>query len=174
MLIKNYGLFWRADRVFWGKPGVAGHLLGVEAKNLTSEPVDFRDQQGVYVLYDAAFHMVYVGQAGANDQQRLFDRLKQHSRDQLAERWSRFSWFGIRSVNNTGELRAESSATSSTIGEALNHMEAILISAAEPAHNRQGGRFGDGVEQYLQYRDAESLGLETDDLLREIWQNTKG
>jgi hypothetical protein len=35
--------------------------------------------------------MVYVGQAGANDQQRLFDRLKQHTRDQLSDRSGLFN-----------------------------------------------------------------------------------
>ena len=172
MLVKNYGLFWRADRVFWGRPGVSGHLMGVEAKNLTAGHVDFREQQGVYVLYDASFRMVYVGQAGANDQQRLFDRLKQHNRDQLAERWSRFSWFGVRSVNLTGDLRAEAMAAHPSMGGVLNHIEAILIAAAEPAHNRQGGRFGTDVEQYLQYRDDDSLGPEPYEMVRAVWKQT--
>lgn len=171
MLIHNYGLFWRADHVFWGRSGPdgSGHLKGVEAKNRTSNPVDFREQQGVYVLYDEGFKLLYVGQAGANDKQRLFDRLKQHTRDQLADRWSRFSWFGTRSVNNSGELKALKSAAHPTVGEVLNHIEAILISAAEPPHNRQGGRFGEDVEQYLQYRD-ERLGPEAGDMLRQIWE----
>jgi hypothetical protein len=62
-----------------------------------------------------------VGQAGANDQQRLFDRLKQHTKDQLADRWSKFSWFGVRSVNNTGELRAEAAAAHPTLGDVQSH-----------------------------------------------------
>lgn len=169
MLIKNYGLFWRLDRTFFGRQGVAGHLKGVEAKNLTAIPIDFRDQQGVHVLYDSGFKLVYVGQAGANDQQRLFARLKQHTRDQLAERWSRYSWFGIRSVNNDGRLRAEAAAAHPSIGDILNHIEAILIAAAEPAHNRQGGRFGENVEQYLQFRDDDNLGPEMSEMVRDIW-----
>jgi len=171
MLIKNYGLFWRLDRTFFGRPRVAGHLKGIEARNITSNPVDFREQQGVYVLYDASFKIVYVGQAGANDQQRLFDRLKQHTRDQLAERWSRYSWFGVRSVNNDGSLRVEAAAAHPAIGGVLNHIEAILIASAEPSHNRQGGRFGEGVEQYLQHRDEENLGPELSDMVRDIWKN---
>jgi hypothetical protein len=63
-LIRNYGLFWRRDWVFWGKPRVPGHLKGVYSKKTTSDPVDFRYQQGVYVLYDDSFRLVYVGQAG--------------------------------------------------------------------------------------------------------------
>lgn len=174
MLVKNYGLFWRLDRTFFGRQGVSGHLKGVEARNLKSEPIDFREQQGVYVLYDAGFKMVYVGQAGANDQQRLFDRLKQHTRDQLAERWSRYSWFGVRSVNNNGSLRVEAAAAHPSMSDVLNHIEAILIAAAEPPHNRQGGRFGDAVEQYLQWRDDENLGPEMSEMVREVWKNTNG
>lgn len=168
MLIQNYGLFWRLDQVFWGWQGVPGHLKGMEATNKSNDPVDFREQQGVYVLYDQAFRMVYVGQAGANDQQRMFDRLKQHTRDQLAERWARFSWFGVRAVIGNGKLKAEKDVAHPSLSDVLNHVEGILISAAEPAHNRQGGRFGDRVEQYLQFRD-DRLGPEPHQALYEVW-----
>src|SRR5438067_6937456 len=100
MLIQSYGLFWRRNDVFWGRPGVSGHLQGHPAR-AAFVIVDFREQQGVYCLYDDSFKLVYVGQAGANDQQRLFDRLKQHCNDALADRWSKFSWFGIRWVTKT-------------------------------------------------------------------------
>jgi hypothetical protein len=66
MLIHNYGLFWRRNDVYWGKPGDLGHLQGHPARSAFAI-VDFRDQQGVYCLYDDNFHLVYVGQAGAND-----------------------------------------------------------------------------------------------------------
>jgi hypothetical protein len=54
----------------------------------------------------------------------------------------------------------------------LNHIEAILISAVEPPHNKQGGRFGDDVEQYLQYRDQ---GLDPDigSMVKELWKQAK-
>lgn len=55
------------------------------------------------------------------------------------------------------------------IGDVLNHIEAILIAAAEPVHNRQGGRFGDSVEQYLQWRDDENFGPEIPEMIRDIW-----
>jgi hypothetical protein len=137
---------------------------------LTSDAVDFRQQQGVYVLYDENFRIVYVGQAGANDQQRLFDRLKQHTKDTLADRWNKFSWFGVRAVNANGALRAEATAAHPSLGDVLNHIEAILIAAAEPPHNRQGGRFGEDVEQYLQYRDTDQLGPELVEMIRELWE----
>jgi hypothetical protein len=169
VLIRNYGLFWRESDVFWGRPKSEGKLLGVYAKKVTSDAVDFRYQQGVYALYDDAFRMVYVGQAGANDNQRLFDRLKQHRVDQLSERWSRFSWFGVRSVNANGELRSEAMAKHSDLGDVLNHIEAILIASAEPPHNRQGGRFGEDVEQYLQHRD-ERLGPDISEMIEDLWK----
>ena len=167
MLIRNYGLFWKADDVFWGKPGVIGHLKGVLAKSVTTEPVDFRLQQGVYVLYDDNFKLLYVGQAGASDNQRLFTRLKQHMRDNLNGRWTKFSWFGIRGVEN-GQLTQEATEATTTNSAVLNHIEAILIASAEPPHNRQGGRFGEDVSQYLQHKD-EALGPKLEDMIREIW-----
>ncbi|MBX9647029.1 MAG: GIY-YIG nuclease family protein [Xanthobacteraceae bacterium] len=169
MLIQNYGLFWRRQNVFWGRPGKAGHLQGHPAGS-AFVVVDFRNQQGVYCLYDDNFKMIYVGQAGANDKQRLFDRLKQHCNDSLADRWTRFSWFGIRWVTKANLLAAEAQNTNTTAGAVLNHIEAILISAAEPPNNLQSGRFGEDVIQYLQWRDAEQLGPTVEDMIKDIWK----
>jgi len=172
MLIQNYGLFWRRGDVFWGRPKVSGHLKGYPAR-APFRIVDFREQQGVYCLYDDGFKLVYVGQAGANDDQRLFVRLRQHNKDALADRWSRFSWYGMRWVKkNAPELANEVTATHTKPGDILNHIEAILISAAEPPHNRQGGRFGNEVVQFLQYRDADQLGPDQFHMVREMWKNS--
>lgn len=162
-LIRNYGLFWSAKDVFWGAGGNAGSLLGVLAENVTMEPVDFRDQRGVYVLY-AGYDMVYVGQ---NNGQELLARLKQHKKDDLAERWDRFSWFGLRAVLRTGMLAGYNQAVHATSSNVLNHIEAILIHAAEPQLNRQGGRFGDNIQRYLQNRD-DRLGPPEDEMLRQM------
>jgi len=54
-----------------------------------------------------------------------------------------------------------------TNDDVLNHIEAILIHSAEPKLNRQGGRFGESVERYLQKRDPR-LGPSEQDMLREI------
>ena len=168
MLIYNYGLFWKRDCVFWGRPKVKGHLKGLPAKKLKSAPIDFREQQGVYILYDDNFRVVYVGQSGKKSQ-RLFQRLKQHQQDALAERWTRFSWFGIRSTLKSGKLSNVNQAAHPPLRAVLDHIEAILISATEPPHNRQGGRFGIKVTQYLQHRD-DALGLTHQDMVREIWE----
>lgn len=168
MLIQNYGLFWNEKDVFWGRGSNAGTLLGVKSTNITADPIDFREQAGVYILY-ADYQMVYVGQAG-NKNQKLFERLKQHKRDALAGRWNQFSWFGTRKVNKNCELSIEVEGNHSTHGKVLNHIEAILIHSAEPKHNRQGGRFGEKVVQYLQSRD-ENIGPTTEDMIHEIWSN---
>jgi hypothetical protein len=140
------------------------------ANNVTAKPTDFRKQRGVYVLYDDAFKLVYVGQAGGGNNQRLFDRLKQHTTDPLASRWNRFSWFGIRWVKGDNELAAEADGSHTTSSAVLDHIEAILISAAEPPHNRQGGRLGEDVVQYLQYIDDDALGPTNEDMIREVWK----
>jgi hypothetical protein len=173
MLIQNYGLFWRKDWVHWGRGSNPGHLKGLRVGAKTTEPVDLREQQGVYCLYDEAFRLVYVGQAGGKNDQKLFQRLKQHREDAVSERWSRFSWFGVRQVLKTGALKAERGSAHPAIGGILNHIEAILIAAAEPVHNRQGGRFGESVEQYLQYRDDTNLGPEIDEMVRDLWKRSK-
>lgn len=167
MLIQNYGLYWRADDVFWGRGSKAGSLLGVPASNITEEPTDFRQQAGVYVLY-AEYDLVYVGQAG-NGNQKLFDRLKQHRRDALAGRWDQFSWFGTRKVLKSNGLAKEAARAHSTHGQVLNHIEAILIQAAEPSQNRQGGRFGKKVQQFVQTRD-ENLGPTIEEMVHDLWE----
>ncbi len=151
MLIQNYGLFWKRDDVDWGSRGIGnqGKLLGRYAGRLRSPEVDFREQQGVYVLYDDNFKIVYVGQAGRGDQ-RLFSRLKNHKRDHLSQRWSRFSWFGVLPVQE-GRLDLDFKITVPDVAGVLNHIEAILLAAAEPPLNLQRGRFGSNVKQFIQH-----------------------
>lgn len=171
-LVHNHGLFWRKEDVFWGRQKVAGRLRGVPAKRTAEDPVDFRDQAGVYVLYDDNFQLIYVGQAGAG-KHYLFERLRHHTRDALADRWTRFSWFGIKRVKEDGKLAAGAEQKLIKSDSILNHIEAILISAAEPKHNRQGGRFGDHVEQYLQRRDEDELGPEPNSMVKELWKKAR-
>lgn len=148
-LIRNYGLFWSRNEVVWGGRGKnnAGSLLGLWSVAKKSKPVDFRCQRGIYLLYDDAFRLVYVGQAGAKDRY-LFERLRDRTKDDLAHRWSRFSWFGTKPVTDNYDLGPDEAFQVET-SDVLNHLEAILIASAEPPLNRQGGRFGDS-ERYLQ------------------------
>lgn len=172
-LIHNYGLFWQRKDVFWGRQKAKGSLKGKLANASSADPVDFRDQAGVYVLYDENFRVVYVGQAGAGNQY-LFSRLKHHTNDALADRWTRFSWFGIRKVNKSKHglaKRAVQKPIAST--NILNHVEAILICTAEPPHNRQTGRFGEDVQQYRQYRDEATLGRDMESMVIDLWKKSQ-
>lgn len=155
-LIANMGLFWREDRVFWGTGGNRGKLLGQLVGAKRSKPVDFRKQRGIYVLY-SDYKIIYIGQAGKGNA-ALFSRLKRHTRDDLAERWDRFSWFGLDPVLISWRLAAPTKRAAPNTETILNHIEGILIHAAEPPLNRQGGSFGPDVERYRQFHEArESL-----------------
>jgi hypothetical protein len=157
-VIKNYGLMWRRDSVFWGKASKTGSLEG----RRSGKVINFRDQIGVYVLYDEARRPVYVGQAG-NGNAGLFKRLRSHRRDGLALRWQYLSWFGLLTVNKNGTLSgwdAPTKRVSGTINSMLNEIEGVLIAATEPAFNKQGARFR-GIARYrqVQHNEAEQVSL---------------
>jgi hypothetical protein len=157
-LFTTMGLYWREDWVFWGRPRNAGQLLGVPANNVTAPPTEFRDQMGVYVLY-AEYSLVYVGQTGSGNQ-RLFARLKQHRKDDLAGRWNRFSWFGIRRVKKNNELSPDVGAVHPPLKTVLDQIEGLFIHAAEPPLNGQGGRLRASVKRYIQVRNPETITFE--------------
>lgn len=167
-LIETYGLYWKAEDVFWGRPNSPGNLFGIQVNAKTSNPVDFRQQTGIYILY-ADYKIVYIGQAG-NGNSKLFDRLKKHYNGDLAGRWNQFSWFGLQRVLSTGKgLSISTESFHPSKGALLNHIEAILIHTAEPPLNRQGGKWGK-AKQYLQYRDEDNLGKSENEMLRDIFK----
>lgn len=151
-LIRNYGLFWRKDQIDWSARR-HGELLGLGQKNKKKGRVNFADQRGIYALYDDTFRLVYVGQAGGRER-RLFARLRSHAHSVLSERWTRFSWFGICPVEwrngSVGGLTDVDDQITTDKVNVINHLEAILIMAAEPVTNRQGGRFGKEVVHFRQ------------------------
>ncbi len=151
MLIKNYGLYWRAEDVFWGKPGEGndGTLDGRPAKNRRGKVTNFREQAGVYVLFDR-LRPVYVGETGVGTQ-RLFRRLRSHYRGDLKGRWDTFSWFGIYPVNPKNRNLRPNVRIHPKISDILYHIEAILIASIEPPLNLQRGKFGK-AERYIQAR----------------------
>lgn len=152
LAIKNYGLMWERANVFWGWANVTGSLLGRNRKYRNR--INFREQIGVYVLYDRAMAPIYVGQAGLGEA-NLFARLKTHSNTRLHHRWEYFSWFGLRRANANGGLHGAQRATSRVSGElgkALNEIEAVLIAAMEPRFNKQGSRWIDS-EEFIQVKD---------------------
>lgn len=169
-MIYNYGLLWCRELIYWGKGGKgdnSAHLRGMKTRSKRKTPslpkaqtVDFREQIGIYVLYQD-FELVYVGQTGAKAKKGekrtdFYTRLNQHKADALADRWNRFSWFGIRKViNQPGSkqrkiLGAIPEGVHSTRADFLNTLEAVMISISEPKLNRQGGTW-QPAEEYFQW-----------------------
>ena len=156
-MIRTYGLYWKADKVHWGRSGAggAGNLLGSSSRADANNAVDFLNQRGIYALY-SDYELIYVGQTGAGDQ-RLFSRLKGHLSDHLAERWDRFSWFGTQWVTMRNRLSADAGRANTPTPNALNVMEAVAIAIAEPRLNLQRGNWSAAeAQQYFQI-DTELL-----------------
>lgn len=141
-------MLWEKDKVAWGRPNVRGTLLGIRRDARRQAPVDFRDQAGIYVLYDESRVPLWIGQATG-----LYDRLQQHRNDHLWNRWTYFTWFGFRRVNANGTLALSNRLNwrvHGTAATARDEIEAVLIQVLEPRLNRQGSRWGETAE-YLQY-----------------------
>src|SRR5208282_404929 len=94
--------------------------------------VNFAGQIGVYLLHDRE-RVIYVGRAVDT----LFARLKAHTTDRLGGRWDRFSWFGLRSVGDDGELSDREVPWGQDV--VVETMEAVLIESLEPPLNRRRG-----------------------------------
>jgi hypothetical protein len=158
LAIRNFGHFWNRDLVDWGRQRVSGQLLGYRLVDRRPVVVDFREQIGIYVLFTAQREVVYVGQAGAGDR-RLFLRLRDHTTNNLRDRWTNFSWFGLREVNSSNlqlsEHQRPDSKCSGSNSEALNEIEAILLQLFEPRLNKQGPRWGDETLEIFQYVKSE-------------------
>jgi len=163
-IIKNFGFLWERQHIYRGAGSKAGHLKGI-APGLAE--ADFREQIGVYVLYDSSQHIVYVGQAG-NGNATLFTRLKNHMNDQLWNRWQYFSWIGFKDVNADGSLSAQQTVDSVVSGfkysDALNEIEGILIEIIEPKLNKQSGRLKNAREYYQSQLHVDNAS----DVLKEL------
>ncbi|MCX5493917.1 GIY-YIG nuclease family protein [Kaistia dalseonensis] len=156
-MITHYGLFWSSADVLWaGKKGDAGHLRGRERVQLerrgrpTKEEYDnsseYSNWIGVYCLYRDS-RLVYVGEAGLGNEANLFQRLKQHRTDHLAEWWDEFSWFGCPPTSKTSKI---------TVGDAFAQLEAVLIAVTNPGFNKQSGTFRDAIQVFqVPHKNAE-------------------
>jgi hypothetical protein len=183
-IIRNYGLRWSRSKVQWGRPGKGneGKLDGKVANLKSSSVTDFREQIGIYVLFERGFVPVYIGQAGLGNA-RLFHRLKNHTNDHLRDRWEYFSWFGFRGVNATGVLsehQKPESAAGISYKEALSEIEGILIQVLEPRLNRQGPKWQQTADEYVQAGlEDESvrlseLALMIEDIKRDLASKPEG
>ncbi len=160
MFIKNYGLFWKRNNVDWGNPGPgnAGALLGKLPDEQNSPEINFRDQFGVYALYNRNKALLYCGLAGIGrgegeaEIQKLFKRIKQHQQDEnnLSEYWTYFSWFGLQGVE--GDVLNIEEDINGTRVQFLLQIKAIMIQLANPPANKNPANFNPAVE-YEQVRD---------------------
>lgn len=154
-MITHYGLFWSERDVFWGRRNNPGRLLGKKKTPLgrrgaptrkerqTAE--DYRNYIGIYCLYNRG-KLIYVGEAGVNTRRTLFDRLKDHRKPPLGDRWDSFSWFGRD--NSDGKCNVK---------KALSQVEAIVIGSVNPGFNKKSGSFA-GAELVYQVPDEDAEG----------------
>jgi hypothetical protein len=144
--IKAFGMFWRRDKVQWTqKPTLLGEQLS------GSNQVNFSDQAGVYLLHDQT-RVIYVGQASVDGS--LGARLYAHTRNRLSGRWDRFSWFGVRKVNNKDGSLADISESGIEYGNFIGALEAVLIEGVEPPQNRRAGE-GFGFTESIEWHQKE-------------------
>ena len=137
--VAAFGIHWQRDLVQWAsRPRLYGR------QHANADRVDLADQYGIYLLHDVRGETVYVGQA-----QLLGMRLSQHTRDRHAGRWTYFSWFGIREVNEDGSMADPSGAAAPS--RLIDTLESVLIEAIEPRQNRQRGSCAGS--EYLQATD---------------------
>jgi hypothetical protein len=140
-LITAYGEWWDPHAVEWGSQGKGnkGQLLGAEKAN--KKPVNVWEQVGIYVLFQD-WAVVYVGKTG---RQPLGRRLKQHRADDVAGRWDRFSWFGVRPINADGTLRATNALSARLLSgdDVIDTLEAVLIRVTAPPLNHRREKIPD-------------------------------
>lgn len=163
MLIKAYGLFWRADEVWHADRG-SKELLGYRGERPSTRLVcNFWQQQGLYVLYND-YGPYYVGLVRDGT---LGGRLAAHRfRDRHAGKWDRFSWFGFRAVlnqrdeNNLQTLKLRAERSLGTSDAAIGDIEALLIRTLGTGQNLRQMRFraADRWYQLLSYQREEILG----------------
>jgi len=170
MLIRNFGLFWRAEEIDWSPgPGHRWRMLGrVGWNNPGLQVADFRDQRGLYVLY-GNYGPHYVGLARDRG---IGDRLKDHRKDHHRGEWDRFSWFGFRRIltsrdSSTGLVRLAATKSTATgeLNDVIADMEALLIRALGCSDNYNQMKFprGDEWEQVTRY-DREVALLDRGDV----------
>jgi len=143
-IIQSFGIQWSRNQVHWKN---SPDILGVQS--MGAIPVNFVRQIGVYCLIDGR-ETIYVGQAFS---QSIGERLYQHTKDRFSGRWDRFSWFGLYSVDDEGNLNITDETVRCISLDSMCHtLEAILIEGIEPRQNRKSGNKFSGIE-YNQQQD---------------------
>ena len=134
LIIKAYGLHWERGNVDWKKSPTSLEILGAQSE---AKIVNFATMRGVYILHYGQ-EIVYVGQAISEG--GIGKRLRDHTRDRLANRWNKFSWFGLDSIDSDGKImRSSSDDFQLSIQSIADVLEGMLLEILEPKSNRRGG-----------------------------------
>ena len=143
-IIQSFGIQWSRNLVHWkNNPDIFG------VQSMGAIPVNFAKQIGIYCLIDGR-ETLYVGQAFGSS---IGERLYSHTKDRHSGRWDRFSWFGLYSVGEKGNLMISGENSRCISLENMCHtLEALLIEVVEPRQNRKSGNKFSGIE-YNQQQD---------------------
>ena len=110
--VTAYGLFWYESDVLWKQRGSERKaLLGRERAKLDRRGAPSQEEKnnaknyasfvGLYCLYRIG-NLVYVGEAGLQNQSNLFERIRAHRSDHLSDLWDQFSWLELAPEICTG------------------------------------------------------------------------
>src|SRR5205823_7581067 len=119
--------------VDWGRRG-AGHGGRFDGVLKDGTQTNVWEQRGIYVLFQD-WEVVYVGKTG---ERPIGPRLRWHLSDDVAGRWDRFSWYGVRRINQNGSLAAIPAPGRRIVSaDAIHTLEALLIRVTAPSLNRR-------------------------------------
>lgn len=159
-----YGLYWERDKVNW-TPG-SGRQRGLwGTAGAGTEPVDFSNQAGIYVLHNGMAPL-YVGRTFAENNALMTRLVSHHRDDRKGARWDKFSWFGFRRVGDDGQLVAAHTNVSTDL--LITVLEAVMIEAfLPPLNNRGGDLLGTMYEQVEDEALVEKRNADFQKMIRE-------
>jgi len=174
-VLKIGGRRWRADYVFWGKPGRAqgidlrGYSVGSQGrptpKLISDRTVNLANVSALYALLHRA-EPIYVGEAD-----KLGPRLRQHLSDDLAGLWDEFTWVSpdSYSVDAAGKGLITNwdptVAVNGTAKEIVELLELVAINFSRRGLNSQKPTLK--VQWLLQGRSP-SAPLTTDERIKDL------
>ena len=151
--VHAFGMYWDREKVACGMPEILGR------QTRSSDRVNFAEQKGVYLLHRGN-SVVYVGKGS------LYRRLNAHQKETSKKtlRWTKFSWFGFRGVQDNSQL--EPLCGKIDADYLIRLLEAVLIEVLEPPVN---GQRGEGMgELYEQVAAPDIASQQSRDFLRRL------
>ncbi len=153
--IRNFGSFWDPRQVKWGRQNNDGTLLG-RSYAINNKPVkkdtvfefNFRDQIGVYVLYDENENIVYIGES-KSENSTIFSRIKNHYRGDISRRWRYFSWYGLYEINTSHDCLIQRPDKEFNLANIAKQIEGLLLHIIEPKLNKKGPIW-EGATEFIQ------------------------